>query len=448
MLELQGAQEQLLGQDAQALREALAHGTLSSRALAEACLTRIARLDPQIRAFAWIDPDYVRAQADRLDNLHKSGAPLGPLHGLPIALKDVIDTADMPTENGTPLDQGRRPTQDAAIVARLRDAGALIIGKTVTTELAFLHPGPTCNPTNVHHTPGGSSQGSAAAVAAQMVPLAIGTQTGGSVTRPAAYCGVVGLKPSFAALPRRGVLLQSHSLDTLGIFAQTLGGVALVYDAVVEGKLGRLTGALTPAPTVRGAQQFGILATLPGTTPGEPAPQHPDVRAMMANVAARLGAEAIAMDLPEVFDHAALMRECINDVEMAACYAPYQAAETDTHRLSPEMHAALTRAAGRTTASYHAARAFQHDLISALEPLFARADVLVCPATPTPAPKGLGSTGSSIFNGLWTLCGTPTLTLPLYQTQDGLPLGLQLVARPGAEAILLRRAATIWQKLQ
>ena len=169
---------------------------------------------------------------------------------------------------------------------------------------------------------------------------------------------------------------------------------------------------------------------------------------MMANVAARLGAEAIAMDLPEVFDHAALMRECINDVEMAACYAPYQAAETDTHRLSPEMHAALTRAAGRTTASYHAARAFQHDLISALEPLFARADVLVCPATPTPAPKGLGSTGSSIFNGLWTLCGTPTLTLPLYQTQDGLPLGLQLVARPGAEAILLRRAATIWQKLQ
>lgn len=202
------------------LRDRLASGALDALALVESYIARIESREEVVGAWAWFDPEFARAQARTLDSYRRAGRPLGRLHGLPVGLKDVIDTRSIPTENGAAHDKGRVPLRDAFIVERLKAEGAIIMGKTVTTELAFMHPGKTTNPHNPAHSPGGSSQGSAAAVADGMVPLAIGTQTGGSVIRPASFCGVTGYKPTFGAIPRRGVLTQSPSLDTIGAFCQ------------------------------------------------------------------------------------------------------------------------------------------------------------------------------------------------------------------------------------
>ena len=207
-------------------------GELSAIEIAEAYIGQVEAREPSINAFSWFDANYVRDQAKQLDQYRLRGMPLGPLHGIPVALKDIIDTKAIPTENGTQIDSGRVPTKDAVIVDRLRSAGAIIFGKTRTTELAFMEPCETINPINSDRTPGGSSSGSAAAVAAGMVPIAIGTQTGGSVIRPASFCGVHAVKPSFGLIPRTGVLLQSPTLDTLGVFAGSVGDLALVTDVL------------------------------------------------------------------------------------------------------------------------------------------------------------------------------------------------------------------------
>jgi Asp-tRNA(Asn)/Glu-tRNA(Gln) amidotransferase A subunit family amidase len=213
-------------------RRRLADGALKASELTEAVLKRIAAKEPAIGAFAFLDPDLARQRAEAVDAYRGTGRALGPLHGLAVGIKDIIDSADMPTENGTPIDAGRRPAKDATIVQRLRAAGAIVIGKTVTTELAFYGPGKTRNPHNPDHTPGGSSSGSAAAVAAGMIPLAIGTQTNGSVIRPASFCGVVGFKPSHGLVPRTGILRHNPALDTVGVFARTVADAALLADVI------------------------------------------------------------------------------------------------------------------------------------------------------------------------------------------------------------------------
>lgn len=203
-------------------------GTLSSEELVRACLARIAVTDPRIEAWAFLDAEYALEQARRADQARKERKPLGPLHGVPVAVKDVFDTADMPTENGTVLHAGRRPSEDATVVALLRQAGAILLGKTVCTELGLVAPGKTRNPHDPGRTPGGSSSGSAAAVAAHMVPLATGSQNNGSVIRPASYCGVYGYKPTSGRISRYGALRQSPSLDQIGVFGRTVGDVALL----------------------------------------------------------------------------------------------------------------------------------------------------------------------------------------------------------------------------
>ncbi len=213
---------------ARAAADAIRRGELTSEALVRACLDRIARTEDRIRAWAWLDPDQAIAQARAADRAQADGARLGALHGVPVGIKDIFDTADMPTEYGTVLHQGRRPREDATVVALLRKAGAVIMGKTVTTELAVYAPGKTTNPHDERRTPGGSSSGSAAAVAACMVPLAVGTQTNGSLIRPASYCGVYGFKPSHGAISRHGVLKQSPTLDHVGVFARSVEDVAMI----------------------------------------------------------------------------------------------------------------------------------------------------------------------------------------------------------------------------
>src|SRR6266852_2062184 len=206
-------------------------GVVSSEQLVEACLARIREVDGRIEAWAFLDPEHTLEQARAADEWRLGGRPLGPLHGIPVGLKDIIDTADMPTENGSPLHAGRTPSRDAPVVSMLRGAGAVIMGKTVTTEFAGAFPNKTRNPHNPAHTPGGSSSGSAAAVAAGMVPLALGSQTGGSTIRPASYCGIYGLKPTRGLIPRRGMSRVSQTLDTVGLFARSIEDVALLLES-------------------------------------------------------------------------------------------------------------------------------------------------------------------------------------------------------------------------
>src|SRR5918996_5102710 len=225
--------EERTGMGAVAAAQQIREGRLTAVELTEACLKRIEAREAEVQAFAFLDPEHARRQARAADEHRKRGRPLGPLHGVPVGVKDIVDTADMPTENGTVLHAGRRPRADATLVSLLRAAGAVVLGKTVTTELAVYTPGKTRNPHNPEHTPGGSSSGSAAAVAAGMVPLAIGTQTNGSVIRPASYCGVYGLKPSPGPIPRTGVLPQSAPLDTVGVMAADLEGLALLAEPLM-----------------------------------------------------------------------------------------------------------------------------------------------------------------------------------------------------------------------
>ncbi len=217
---------------ATAAQKLLASRDITSEQLVKACVDRIAAREPEVKAFAHFDPDYAMTQARAADEAFRSGKGVGPLNGIPVGIKDIIDTQDMPTQNGCEFFKGRQPSADAACVTALRDAGAVIIGKTVTTEMASTYPGPTCNPHNLGHTPGGSSSGSAAGVADCMFPLALGTQTGGSVIRPASFCGIYGLKPTFGMISRTGVTMQSHTLDTVGVYGRSVEDLALIADVL------------------------------------------------------------------------------------------------------------------------------------------------------------------------------------------------------------------------
>jgi Asp-tRNA(Asn)/Glu-tRNA(Gln) amidotransferase A subunit family amidase len=429
------------------LRDRIARGALKAADLVEALIAHIGATEPELRAWAWFDPDFVRAQAKALDAHRAAGRPTGPLHGLPVGLKDIIDTAKVPTENGTPLDAGRVPERDAFVTARLKAAGAIIMGKTASTELAFLHPGPTRGPVDPAHTPGGSSSGSAVAVAAGQVPLAVGTQTGGSVIRPAAFCGVVGFKASFGAIPRTGILPQSPSLDTVGVFARSVPDAALVAEALF-GHDPR-DRATAPAPPPRLLEVATSRVPVPPAfafvrPPGWDAAA-PETRAAIEELAGVLGEQCFEVTLPAAFGEAAEVRERINFAEMAKCYYGYE--RRGREQLSEVMRAALDAGKAVPARDYIAALDWPDVLYAGLAEIFERCDAILAPAAPGPAPRGLESTGSAIFNGLWTLVGTPAITLPLFEADNGLPMGLQLVGRRGDDGRLLRTARWLMERV-
>ena len=430
----------LLGLSAAVLRDRLASGAISSVDLAEACLARIAEVEPQVQAFAYLDSDHVLAQAKALDARRLKGLALGPLHGLPVALKDIIDTKGIPTENGTVIDAGRVPTEDAFVVEQLKAAGALIIGKTVTAELAYIHPGKTMNPHNAAHTPGGSSQGSAAAVAAGMVPLAVGTQTGGSIIRPAAYCGTVGFKPTFGLIPRTGVLAQSSTLDTLGVFARTVEDAALLTEVLAGYDAGDPATSLAPPPRLHATAMSDrmIAPTFALVLPPKYELADEDTKLAIQELAEHLGEQCFEVSLPSAFDEAAELRERINFAEMAKFFYSYE--RRGAAELSEEITEAMTKGKAVPARDYLAALDWPKVLNVGLEEIFDRCDAILTPATPSAAPLGLGSTGNAIFNGLWTLCGTPAITVPLFTAENGMPMGVQLVGRRGDDARLLRTA--------
>jgi Asp-tRNA(Asn)/Glu-tRNA(Gln) amidotransferase A subunit family amidase len=421
-------------------RDRMIRGELKAAELTDALLGRIAAKEPEIGAFAFHDDDFARKRAEALDYHRAAGRAVGSLHGLSVGVKDIIDTADMPTENGTPIDAGRRPGRDAALVRSLRAAGAIVMGKTVTTEFAYAHPGKTRNPRNTEHTPGGSSSGSAAAVAAGMVPLAVGTQTTGSVIRPASFCGVVGFKPTHGLIPRTGVRLHAAALDTIGVFARTVADAALLADALAGFDPADADTRLLPPPRL-----FEIALTKPPVTPELAfvetpawAEAEPATREGFGELVAALGSSCVSVTLPESFAkwpeaHRALMR-----AGMARNLEPYYRKARDL--LSPEIRAAIEDGAKVTAVAHLEALDWREALNNGLEQLFDRYDAIVTPAAPGEAPRGLDTTGNPIFNGLWTLCGGPAITLPLMEGPNGLPVGVQLVGRRGEDAKLLRTA--------
>jgi aspartyl-tRNA(Asn)/glutamyl-tRNA(Gln) amidotransferase subunit A len=429
------------------LRDRLARGALRAVELAEACLAVVEAKEPAVSAWAWLDRDFVRAQAAALDERRTSGRPIGPLHGLPVGLKDVIDTAGIPTANGAALDAGRVPQRDAYVVARLKQAGALVMGKTVTAELAYRAPGPTRNPHAPGHTPGGSSSGSAAAVAAGMVPLAIGTQTGGSVIRPAAYCGVVGYKPSFGAVPRTGVLSQAPTLDTVGVFARSVEDAALLAEPLFGCDAGDPATAPTPAPRLLDAARSAPPAppVLAFVRQAAWETADPDTRDAFAELLAALGEDCDEIDLPAPFAQAASLRELVCKAEMAKSLHRYEQRGRDL--LSPQMRAALDDGKRVLARDYLAARDWPEVLNGALEAVFTRYDAILTPAAAGSAPAGLDSTGSPAFAAVWTFCGTPAIALPLLQARNGLPMGVQLVGRRGDDARLLRTASWLVRRI-
>lgn len=429
------------------LLDALRRGRVSALELTEACLERIAAREPEVQAFAFLDPDYARKQAQGLDERRKRGRPLGPLHGLPVGVKDIVDTSDMPTENGTVLHAGRRPRHDATIVSRLRAAGAVILGKTVTTELAVYSPGKTRNPHNPEHTPGGSSSGSAAAVADGMVPLAIGTQTNGSVIRPAAYCGVFGFKPSHGLIPRRGILRQSPPLDTVGVMAATLEDLALLAEPLLG------YDPDDPDTTPQAAPRLlEVARQAPPVPPSVAFVRTPvweqaedDTKAAFAELIEALGDRIEEVPLPSLFDDAIEVHRTIMEADLARSFGDLY--QRGAEQLSARLREMIERG-GRTPAvDYNRAVDRRGPLVAALQPLFDRYDAIVTPATTGEAPHGLEATGSPVFCTIWTLSGVPAVTLPLLHGGRGLPLGVQLVAQRGDDARLLRTARWLAQTL-
>ena len=427
---------------------AIRDGAFSAEQLMQACLARVKEVDGQVQAWAFLDQQHALAQARARDLDRAEGRPIGALHGLPVAIKDIIDTCDMPTEDGTPLHAGRTPAHDAAVVAALRAAGAVIMGKTVTTECATYFPGKTRNPHNPEHTPGGSSSGSAAAVAAGMAPLALGSQTNGSVIRPAAFCGVYGFKPTHGLIPRSGILKLSRSLDHVGVFARTIPDVALLTETLVGWDADdpdTRPRAVTPFREVA-AQEPPLPPLLGFIKPPVWDRAAADTKEAFAELAEQLKDRLVEIELPSLTAEALDWHRTIMEAEMAANLD--REYERGRERLSDSLREQLARGRDIRVLDYHRALARVPALNSGFEEMFERCDAFVTPSAAGTAPKGVASTGDPSFCTLWTLCGMPALNLPLMQGANGLPLGVQLVGPRGSDARLLRTANWLVRRLE
>lgn len=414
----------------------IAAGDANCEAVAHSFIDAIHESEPELRAFAFFDATRVLEVARQFD----AGPRRGALHGLPVAVKDNIDTAGLPSEYGSAVYRGHRPSADAACVAAFSAAGAYVLGKTVTAELANFTPGATRNPHHPLHTPGGSSSGSAAAVAAHMAPFALGTQTAGSVIRPAAYCGVVGFVPSRGLVPRAGVKAVSDTLDALGVITRNVADAALIGGAIALAD-GWPAAAADPQPPALAVSLTPWADSL--------SPVLAEAIEHAGRLLLRRGASAAPLDwsAPD-FGGLAAAQQTVQVFETARALGP----EADYRRELISQRLADLIAAGRVIAphDYLAALALGRRAAAAIDRLFGAAEVALVPAAPGEAPRGLGSTGDPLFNRAWHLLGCPQISLPLPHAggEAGLPLAVQLVARPGADARLLSAAAWVEAELR
>ncbi len=420
--------------------DAVASGRLSSVDLVKSCLARIEETDGEIKAWAHLDGDAALAQAAECDRIRKAGLATGPLHGVPVGLKDIIDTADMPTQRGTAIFAGRTTDTDARIVEHLREAGAVIMGKTVTTELAFLHPNETRNPHSPDHSPGGSSSGSAAAVAAQQVPLAIGTQTNGSVIRPASFCGTFGFKPTRGVISRTGVLQTSVSLDQVGCFGRTLADVALLTDAIggydqrdpvsfARPRPDNSGGAAADAPVPPDLVWFDLPFNYRLSN---------EASEGLAAVRDALGEQVTTLPAADTLSNLVAVQAHIHEYEICQ----HQAEVFDQHwdALSDALKTVIERGRQISRAEYEDALVVKASAEKFFDELFFEFDAILAPAAAGEAPRFGDGTGDPIFSTLWTLAGLPCVTLPLLVGDNNLPIGVQLIGPAEKDDRLLRTA--------
>ena len=411
--------------DRMTVREAarrIAAGEITSEALVAACLARIAAREREVGAWSHLDPAAALEQARAADAAPRRG----PLHGVPVGIKDLIDTFDMPTEYGSPIYEGHRPAADAAPVALLREAGAVILGKTVTTEFAAVTPGKTRNPRNLAHTPGGSSSGSAAAVADWMAPAALGTQTVGSTIRPASYCGVVGFKPTYQALSIAGVKAQAESLDTLGIMAQSVADVCLLHAVLSAGPV----PAAGAAPATPPRLAFCRTAHWPKAEPAAVAAMETAQRKLRA-----AGAWIEDVELPARFAEAIDAQWLILRYEFARNLSFERSQRREL--LSDRLRALLDDGIGIAPADHAAAQALARACRAEIAGVFQRFDAILTPAAAGEAPEGLLGPSDLLFQRLWTLLHLPAITLPGLAGPRGLPVGIQLVGPHAEDSKLL-----------
>lgn len=417
-----------------AVHAAIARRETTAVAVVQDSLERIAEAEPLLHAWTFHDAEGALRQAHALDARAAAGQDIGPLGGVPMAVKDLIDTADMPTAYGSAVYAGHRPTRDAEVVRQVRDAGAVLVGKTVTTEFAYFTPGPTANPWNTAHTPGGSSSGSAAAVAGGMVPLAFGSQTAGSLIRPASYCGVFGLKPTHGLVSGAGVKAFAPSLDTMGWLANTADDLELLR-AALQGE------GFEPLPDASGMRLLSCRTH-------EWAHADAGGQAVWETGQQRLSAAGVSLGeqaLPAAL--AGLMQA--QKTVMAWEAAQNLAYETTEHAARVSQHIRDLVDAGRriTAQEYGAAKALAQQGQRAVLAWMGEADALLVPAAPGEAPAGLAATGDPVFSRVWTLLGLPCISVPGLLGPGGLPVGLQLVGRPLQERRLLAAAQSLHRLL-
>jgi len=410
----------------------LAAREITTEALIADCLERIAERESQVHAWTFLDTDAALRCARALD----AQGGTGLLHGLPIAVKDLFDTFDMPTSYGSPIYAKHRPAWDAACVALARAAGAIVVGKTVTTEFATFQPGPTCNPRNLEHTPGGSSSGSAAAVADWMVPLAFGTQTAGSIMRPAAYCGVVGYKPTYGMVTRVGVKMISDMLDTVGALARSVPDAALFVAALAK------RHELLIDQTTPDVPRIGLCRTFEWNR------AQPETVAVFEDAAKRLraaGASVRDAALPPPFAGLVEAQTTIMVSEVAKSLAY----ENIAHRehLSADMTRMIDAGLAVSPQQYDAARSLTRMCRAMLTQIFSEFDVLLAPSTAGEAPVGVAATGDPLFNRIWTLLHVPVVHLPVGSGPRGLPVGVTIAGAVGADRATLRAADWIHTRL-
>jgi len=417
---------------ARAAAREIANRRLTAAALVAAYLERIAARESVVGAWQYLDTDLALAQARQRDN----EAPRGPLHGIPIAVKDLIDTFDMPTTYGSPIYRGHRPAADASCVALARAAGAIVLGKTVTTEFATFTPGKTANPHNPAHTPGGSSSGSAAAVADGMAPLGFCTQTAGSVIRPASFCGCVGFKPSFGLINRAGIKPLSDSLDTVGVYARNVEDAAFFAGVLTE------RAALRHLTAPDAAPRFGLYRT-PMWDEAEPA----TAAALDAARAALERAGAAVADVGMPPDHQGLTEAQDKIMGFETCRALADERIRHSAELSPRLAQLLDAGMAVGAEEYDAARAATATARAGLDDFFGGCDAILTPAAPGEAPAGLGYTGNPVFNRMWTLLGAPCVAVTTLWGVSGLPTAVQLVGRIGDDTRLMACAAFLERAL-
>lgn len=415
-------------------------GDLDPIALVESCLTRIDAVDDVIHAWVEVHREHALKEAETLAAEAKSGSFRGPLHGVPVGIKDIIFTKDFPTRGGSAFLEDHVPDYDATVVQRLKAAGAIVLGKTVTTEFAGFDPAETRNPWNPKHTPGGSSSGTAASVASRMVPAALGSQTGGSISRPAAYCGVVGFKPTYSRVSLRGVLELAFSLDHIGPLTRTVADAALVGQVLAghdpkDPYSSDRPADLSPKPA-GSSPRIGLVHAL--FSDGTEAETR-DITLEAVAKLERAGAETPAVRLPQSFKEVHAMHRIIMHAEGSAYHADRFSRKPK--RFRPKLRRMIEEGLLLPAAAYIEAKKHQNIFRRAIRCAFKEVDIIVTPATPAPAPYGLESTGDPLFNSPWSHSGLPTVVIPVGLSAAGLPVAIQLVGRAWDEATLLGIAA-------